>query len=57
MDRAKTQHRYCRGTFLSVLVNRRSFSAEVFLKKKMELEEMRILAGVRTNFAENRKRS
>ncbi len=37
------------------MVNRRLFSAEVFSKERMELEGMRILGGVRTDFAENRK--
>ena len=40
---------------MSVLVNRRLFCAEVFLKERMEQKGMRILAGVRSNFAENRK--
>ena len=40
---------------MSVLVNRRLFSAEVFPRGRMELEGMRILAGVGTDFAENRK--
>ena len=57
MDRAKTYYRYFRGTFLSVLVNRRLFSAEVLLRERMELKGMRILAGVRSNFSENRERS
>lgn len=57
MDRAKTYYRYRGGTHLSVLVNRRPFCTEVFSKERMERKGMRILAGVRTNFAENRKRS
>ena len=57
MDRAKTYYRYFRGTHLSVLVNRRLFGAEVFLREKVELEGMRILVGVRTNHTENCVRS
>ena len=56
MDGAKTYYRYPRGTHLSVLVNRRLFSAEVFPRGELELEGMRILAGVGTDFAKNRKR-
>lgn len=56
MDGAKIYYRYSRGTHLSVLVNRRLFSAEVSLRRELELEGMRILAGVGTDFAENCKR-
>ena len=56
MDGAKTYYRYSRGTHMSVLVNRRLFCAEVFSRERMERKRMRILAGVGTDFAENRKR-
>ena len=54
MDRAQTYYRYFRGTHLSILVNRRTFCAEVSLREEMEREVMRILAGVGTDCAENR---
>ena len=57
MDRTKKYYRYLRGTFLSVLVNRRLFSTEAFSRERVELKGMRILAGVRSNFSENRERS
>ena len=37
------------------MVNRRLFCTEAFSKERVERKGMRILAGVRTNFAENRK--
>ena len=57
MDGAKTYYRYFRGTLLSVLVNRRLFSAEVLLRGRVELEGMRILVRVRSNHTENCVRS
>lgn len=39
----------------NIVVDRRTFCAEVFPKGRVEREVMRILAGVGTNFAENRK--
>ena len=57
MDRAKTYYRYHRGARSSVLVSRRTCNVEAYPKGCVELEVMRILAIVRTNFAENRKMS
>jgi hypothetical protein len=37
------------------VVNRRLFGAEAFSRESVELERMRILAGVGTDFAENCK--
>jgi hypothetical protein len=55
MDGAKTWYRYFRHTHLSVVVNRRTFCAEAFPRGRVEREVMRILAGVGTDFAENRE--
>ena len=57
MDGAKTQYRYHGGTHLSIPVNRRLFCTEGSPRGGLERKGMRILAGVRTNFAENRKMS
>ena len=57
MDRTKTYYRYFRDVLLNILVNRRLFSTEAFLRKGVELKGMRILVRVRTNFAENREMS
>ena len=57
MDRAKTYYRYFGGVLLNILVSRRLFCTEVFPRGRMEQKGMRILVKVRTNFAENRKRS
>ena len=56
MDGAQAQHRYSRGTRLSVLVSRRTFCLEGSLKRGLERIVMRILVIVGCDFPENGKR-
>ena len=55
MDGAKHDTDTSDMFFLNIVVDRRTFCAEAFPKGRVEREVMRILAGVGTNFAENRK--
>jgi len=55
MDGAKTQYRHHRHVLKNIVVNRRFFCLEVFSRERMEQEEMRILAGVGSNFVEKSK--
>ena len=57
MDRAKHDTDTLGALIISAVVNKRTFCTEAFLRKKVERKVMRILAGVRTDFAENRKMS
>ena len=55
MDRAKTYYRYFRDIHLNILVNRRLFCTEAFPRGRVEQKGMRILVGVRSDSAENRR--